>query len=58
MGEVPALRIALQDLVDDPIRRKRLGSAGLARARSLADPAVQIDRLERVLAACVEEAVA
>jgi glycosyltransferase involved in cell wall biosynthesis len=58
MGDGPALRAALQDLVDDPIRRKRLGSAGLARARSLADPAVQIERLERVLAACVEEAVA
>jgi glycosyltransferase involved in cell wall biosynthesis len=49
-GDVPALRAALQRLVDDPERRLELGSAGPARARTISDPRVQIGRLERVLA--------
>ena len=40
----------LQSLIDDPVRRARLGSAGPARARALCDPSTQIAALERALA--------
>jgi len=57
-GDVAALRAALQVLVDDPDRRQALGAAGPARATSLCDPAMQIQRLERALAPHAERALA
>ena len=57
-SDVPALRAALQELVDNPERRTHLGSAGPARARTMSDPRVQIARLEGVLAARRAEALA
>ena len=57
-GDVPALRTALQELVDDPGRRTQLGSAGPDRARTISDPRVQIGRLERLLATRRAEALA
>jgi glycosyltransferase involved in cell wall biosynthesis len=49
-GDVAGLRATLQQLIDEPARRSRLGAAGPPRARSLTDPATQIAALERVLA--------
>jgi glycosyltransferase involved in cell wall biosynthesis len=49
-GDSTALAAALQALIDDPARRRALGAAGPARARTLCDPVAQIARLERVLA--------
>jgi len=46
---IAALRATLQQLIDEPARRSRLGAAGPLRARSLTDPATQIGTLERVL---------
>jgi glycosyltransferase involved in cell wall biosynthesis len=49
-GDVAVLHATLQQLIDEPARRSRLGAAGPLRARSLTDPATQIAALERVLA--------
>jgi len=49
-GDVAALRVTLQLLIDEPARRSRLGAAGPLRARALTDPATQIAALERALA--------
>jgi glycosyltransferase involved in cell wall biosynthesis len=44
-GDVPALRAALQQLVNEPARRRALGAGGPARARLLCDPARQLQAL-------------
>ncbi len=48
-GDPNALRLALLRLVDDAALRRRLGGAGLARARALSDPAQQAERLAAAL---------
>jgi glycosyltransferase involved in cell wall biosynthesis len=45
-NDVPALAEALATLIDDPGTRRRLGSAGPARARGLCDPDAALARLE------------
>jgi glycosyltransferase involved in cell wall biosynthesis len=57
-GDRPALVRALQTLVDDPDRRRTMGSAGPARARELCDPFAQVAALERVLTPRRAEALA
>ena len=49
-GDTSTLAAAVQALIDDPARRRVLGDAGPARARTLCDPAEQIRVLERALA--------
>lgn len=49
-GDVQALANALQRLIADPGERRRLGSAGPARAAALCDPAEQLATLRRVAA--------
>jgi glycosyltransferase involved in cell wall biosynthesis len=49
-GDTGRLAGAVQALIDDPERRRVLGKAGPARARTLCDPATQMRALERVLA--------
>ena len=49
-GDTRTLAAALQALIDDPVRRRALGDAGPARARTLCDPSAQIEALERALA--------
>jgi glycosyltransferase involved in cell wall biosynthesis len=49
-GDTGRLAAAVQALIDDPVRRRVLGDAGPARARTLCDPATQIRMLERALA--------
>lgn len=49
-GDIEALAASVQALIDNPTRRRALGDAGPARARTLCDPATQIDVLERALA--------
>jgi glycosyltransferase involved in cell wall biosynthesis len=44
-----SLAAALGRLIDDGAMRNRLGRAGVARARSLCDPAVQIPKMEALL---------
>ena len=53
-----APRDALQALVNNPQRRRELGSAGLSRGRALCDPVEQIRRLEQALAPRAEQALA
>jgi hypothetical protein len=50
-GDIPALRAALQHLVDDAGARRALGAAGPARARLLCDPVRQMARLHALLPA-------
>lgn len=49
-GDEPALVSALQSLVTDSSLRRRLGSAGPARARTLCDPSDQLHRLRSLVA--------
>jgi glycosyltransferase involved in cell wall biosynthesis len=44
-----ALAGALQQLIDDPVRRVAMGRAGPPRARALCDPVTQVTRLEESL---------
>jgi len=44
-----AMADALRELVIDPARRRTLGAAGPARARTLCDPAARLGQLSRVL---------
>lgn len=48
-GDVTALAAALDTLVGDRERRRRLGSAGPARALSLSDPHRRVEQLGKVL---------
>ena len=48
-GDVAALADALESLVSDPGRRRRLGATGPARAKQLCDPAVQMPRIGEIL---------
>jgi glycosyltransferase involved in cell wall biosynthesis len=50
-GDAPALAAALRRMIEDPAGRRRLGTAGPARAHALCDPDVQIGRLREVLRA-------
>lgn len=47
-GDVAALVATVENLLDSPAQRARLGSAGLAAARRRYDPAVAYDELARV----------
>jgi glycosyltransferase involved in cell wall biosynthesis len=47
--DVVALAAALRRLMEDPVLRARLSSAGPARARRLSDPAAQMQRLSEAL---------
>ncbi|HEY3883680.1 MAG TPA: glycosyltransferase [Vicinamibacterales bacterium] len=49
MGDVDALRRALEALVCDPAARARLGAAGPARAWALCEPAARIAQLEAAI---------
>ncbi|HVJ21057.1 MAG TPA: glycosyltransferase [Polyangiaceae bacterium] len=44
------LRVALQELIDSPTRRRQLGAGGVARWRAVCDPERQFPALETVLA--------
>jgi glycosyltransferase involved in cell wall biosynthesis len=48
-GDVESLALALDRLIQDPIRRRALGAAGPARARHLCDPRTQLATLHDVL---------
>src|ERR1051325_7815917 len=48
-GDAVMLAAALQELIEAPALRRRLGERGPARARELCDPAVQLQRLATVL---------
>ena len=48
-GDRAALRAALRHLIEDPDARRRLGTAGPARAAALCDPATQLRRLAAVV---------
>ena len=50
-GVHDALAAALRDLINRPDERRRLGQAGPARAAELCDPAIQLRRIERAIAA-------
>jgi glycosyltransferase involved in cell wall biosynthesis len=52
-GDVQALAATLRRLIDDPHERKKLSISGLNRARKLCDPADQLNRLQKLLKACV-----
>jgi glycosyltransferase involved in cell wall biosynthesis len=52
-GDAKALAAALRRLVTDENLRARLGAAGPARARQLCDPATQMLKLHRALAAII-----
>jgi glycosyltransferase involved in cell wall biosynthesis len=53
-GDSSALASALRRLVEDGALRARLGSAGIRRARSLCDPAVQMPRIAQLLQSACE----
>lgn len=50
-GEPAELAQAMRGLITDPEKRRRLGTAGPARAQKLCDPARQLGRLREVLQA-------
>ena len=45
-GDSASIAHALRSLIADPVRRKQLGMAGPARARSMCDPATQIQKMK------------
>jgi glycosyltransferase involved in cell wall biosynthesis len=49
VGDVNGLASSLEQLMQWPALRQRLGAAGPARARALCDPARQLERLEQLL---------
>jgi glycosyltransferase involved in cell wall biosynthesis len=55
-GRPEALAEALARLAADPAHRRRLGAAGPARARAVADPAAALPRLAGALARALEAA--
>jgi glycosyltransferase involved in cell wall biosynthesis len=48
VGDVAALRYAIETVIDNPARRRRMADLGLARARSWPDEARSIDELALV----------
>jgi glycosyltransferase involved in cell wall biosynthesis len=48
-GDVMAVKIALEDLVKNPVHRHQLQVAAKARAHDLSDPQRQLDRLRAIL---------
>ena len=48
-GNSAAVAEGLRRLMADGAQRKRLGDAGRARARSMCEPARQIEKMERLL---------
>ena len=48
-GDSTAVAESLRRLIADGAQRKRLGDAGRARARSMCDPARQIEKMQRLL---------
>ena len=49
-GDCSALAAALQSLIADPRRRRKLGDSGPARAAALCDPARQLSRFSELIA--------
>ncbi|MDX1951298.1 MAG: glycosyltransferase family 4 protein [Verrucomicrobiota bacterium] len=48
-GDLPALRSAIKELLEDSVRRQRLGQAGYQRAIQLCDPERQLRQLARIV---------
>lgn len=51
--DAPALATALRRLIQEPALRTRLGNAGPVRARSLCDPATQMNQFSEALASVI-----
>src|SRR5271155_2546094 len=48
-GDIAAVAGELRGLLTEPERRRRLGASGPARARSMCDPAQQIEKMHRLI---------
>jgi glycosyltransferase involved in cell wall biosynthesis len=59
-GDLGSLAIALRQLIEDPILRARLGSAGPIRAKNVCDPYIQLRQFESALESltCRRQAIA